>query len=177
MLDLDAGQYGTDLLPWLRRQNERPVRPRSQRPQEGLFLFEPINGSLFQRAVDPHVGGGIDPGPCLMVEILIVDERTTVEEPCSHVPYRAFDLALGFGSVGPAGSDPEAPMVGEAKELGVLQDAASIVPVIIDDHGLHLVEEQLGGYAAEVGKRVLQALGRDASWSYAGKTRSQKMRE
>ena len=158
MLDLDAGQDGTGLLPWLRRQNEGPVRPRSQGPQEVLFLFEPIDGALFQRAVDAHVGGGIDPGPCLMVEILIVDERTTVEEPFSHVPYRAFDLAFGLSSIRPAGSDPEAPMVGKAEELGVLEDAASLVPFIVDDHGLHLIEKQLGGHAAEVGKRVLQPL-------------------
>ena len=58
MLDLDAGQYGIDLLPWLRRQNEGPVRPRSQGPQEVLFLFESVNGSLFQRAVDADIGGG-----------------------------------------------------------------------------------------------------------------------
>jgi hypothetical protein len=157
MLDLDGRQEGTDLLLRLRRQNEGLVRPRSQGSEKVLFVFESIDGPLFQRAVDPHVGDGIDPGSCLMVEVLIVKELATVEEPFSHVPDGAFDFAFGLGSVGPAGSDPEAPVVGEAKELGVLQDVASIVSVIVDDDGLHLVEEQLGGDAAEVGKRALQA--------------------
>ena len=77
MLDLDGRQEGTNLLLRLRRQNEGPIRPRSQGPEKVLFVFEPIDGLLFQCAVDAHVGRGIDPESCLMVEILIVKELAT----------------------------------------------------------------------------------------------------
>jgi hypothetical protein len=63
--------------------------------------------------------------------------------------HRALDLALGLGSIQAAGADAEAPGRGEAQELGILQEPAAARPVVLDDHTLHQVEEDVLGHAAE----------------------------
>jgi hypothetical protein len=45
----------------------------------------------------------------------------------------------------------------EALELTVLDQATVVTPGVSDDHGLHLVEQQLMGHTPEVGKRRLEA--------------------
>lgn len=60
-----------------------------------MLPLEPVDGSLLQGAVDPHVGDGIDPGTSLMVEIIIVEEGTAVEEAPTPIAHGPFDLAFG----------------------------------------------------------------------------------
>ena len=74
-----------------------------------------------------------------------------------HVADRALDLALGLGPVGTAGPDAEAPVGGEAQELGILDHLAAVGSVIVDDHRLELVEEELPGDTVEVLQGLLEA--------------------
>jgi hypothetical protein len=85
----------------------------------------------------------------LIRETGLAQERMAVEEIAPHVALRALDLALGLGSIRAAGADAEAPVGGEAQELGILQEPAAARPVVLDDHTLHLVEEDVLGHAAE----------------------------
>lgn len=99
--------------------------------------------------MDPDIGHGIEPVERLGIEIGVTGELTAIEEALAHVTDGALDLPLGLGAVGAAGQNAEAPVSGEAQELGVFDHLASVGSVIVDDHGLHLVEEELLGYAAE----------------------------
>ena len=66
-----------------------------------------------------------------------------VEEALPQVADGALDLALGLRAVGAAGADPEAPVGGEAQELGVFEEPAAAGAAVLEDDGLELVEEQL----------------------------------
>ena len=83
----------------------------------------------------------IEPVAGLMVEVIVRREGPTVEEVRTHVADRSLDLALGLRSVGPAGPDPEVMMARKTQELGVLGQATSVVTLVLDDDGLHLVEQ------------------------------------
>src|SRR5439155_948369 len=53
-------------------------------------------------------------------------------------------------------ADPEAPVGGEAEELGILEQPSAAWAVVLDDHALHLIEEDLVGHAAERGEGPLE---------------------
>jgi hypothetical protein len=54
-------------------------------------------------------------------------------------------------------ANTKAAVRGKAHELGVLQQLTAAGTLVIDDHRLHLVEEQFGGHATEACERFLQA--------------------
>src|SRR5690606_5172121 len=108
-------------------------------------------------AVLPDIGPAGEPGQGLRVEILVPHEIASIHEAPSDVPDRPLHLALGPCSVGPAGADAEAPVSGEAEELGILHQLAALVAQIPGDDAGHLVEEDLAGHPAEEGERFLQA--------------------
>src|SRR6266516_3177769 len=68
--------------------------------------------------------------------------------PPAHVAHWALDLPLGLGPIRPAGLDPETPVRGKAQELGILQHPAARRTLVLEDHRLELIEDQLGRHAA-----------------------------
>src|SRR2546426_1880713 len=80
----------------------------------------------------------------------------SVEEIAAEIADRPLHLPLRFRSVGPARPDPKAPVRGEAEELGILEEPAAGRAVVLDDHTLHLIEEDLVGHPAEGGEGPLK---------------------
>src|SRR5205085_5543382 len=117
--------------------------------QEGRLL-------LRQSAHRDDAGGAMhaligmyQPAGALIGEVGVAQEGPTVEEIPAEIADRPLHLALGLGSVGTAGPDAEAPVGSEAEELWILEQPAAGRPVILDDHALHLIEEDLVGDATE----------------------------
>jgi len=67
-----------------------------------------------------------------------------------------FNLIRRFGPVWTADADTEFPVCGEPHELGVLEQLAANLSIILDDHRLHLIEQQLRRHATEERKRLFQ---------------------
>src|SRR5205807_8306790 len=99
---------------------------------------------------------GGQPVEGLGIEVGVAREAAAIEEALAHVANGPLDFALGLGAVRPAGADAEAPVGGEAQELGILDDAPALGTVIVDDHGLQLIEEQLGRDTAEEVEGLLE---------------------
>src|SRR5690606_440350 len=79
-----------------------------------------------------------------------------VHEALAEIPDRPLHLALGPGSIRPAGAYSKAPVRREAKELGILDQLSALVAQIPGDDARHLVEEDFARYAAEEGEGLLQ---------------------
>src|SRR6266700_919234 len=101
--------------------------------------------------------GALQPASALVGEVRVAQEGPPVEEIPAEIADRPLHLALGLGPVGTAGSDAEAPVGGEPEELRILKEPAAGRPMIVDDHALHLVEEDLVGHAAEGREGPLEA--------------------
>lgn len=71
------------------------------------------------------------------------------------VPHGPLDLALGLGAVRTTRPDTEAPLRGETQEYGIRGGFAAARPLIRDDDGLELVEQELVWHAAERAVRGL----------------------
>src|SRR5207342_2702956 len=68
------------------------------------------------------------------------------------------DLPLGLRAIRATRAWRETPMVRKAQKLGVAHERAAFEPQVARDHRLHLIEEQLLRYTAEVEKRVLESV-------------------
>src|SRR5260370_10929732 len=102
------------------------------------------------------ISDGREPALGLGVQIRIVQERAAVKETLAQVTDRPLDLAFGLRSVRPAGPRPEAPVGGEAQELGVEHQRAAAQSVVADDDRAHLIEQQLLWDTAERGEGALE---------------------
>ena len=98
----------------------------------------------------PDIRHRVEPVEGLGIEVGIPGEAAAVEEALAHVAHGALDLPLGLGPIGATRADPEAPVGGEAQELGILEDAPAQRAAVFEDDGLQLIEEQLGRDAPEV---------------------------
>src|SRR6266566_1957542 len=96
--------------------------------------------------------GALQPASALVGEVRVAQEGPTVEKIPAEIADRPLHLALGLGPVGTAGPDAEAPVGREAEELRILEEPAAGGPVILDDHALHLIEEDLVGDAPKAAK-------------------------
>src|SRR5262245_33680863 len=94
------------------------------------------------------------PAQDLRVQIRVVEALASVEEVLANVSNRALDLAFGAGAIGATCANAKIPVCRKAQELGVLEEFAADLSLIVDDHGLHLIEEQLGGHTTERSKRL-----------------------
>src|SRR5690606_20160240 len=108
------------------------------------------------RAVHSPIGHLIEPAKALIIQVGVAGELSSVDEIAAHVAHRPLHLALGLGAIGPTGPDAEAPVGGESEELRILQELAALQALILHHHRLHLIEEQLPRYAAEVREGLLQ---------------------
>ncbi len=101
--------------------------------------------------------GADEPASALVGEVRVPQEGPAVEEIAPEVADRPLDLALRLGAVGSARPDPKAPVGREAQELGILEEPAPGRAVVVEDHALHLIEEDLVGHAAEGREGPLEA--------------------
>ena len=138
-------------------QRERVVGPVGERPEHmALVAFEPFGRPLPGRVVDADVGHAPEPPLGLCVQVRVTGERAAVGEALADVADGPLDLPRRLRPVGPAGPGPEAPVDGEAEELGVLGHAPTLASQIPHDHALHLVEQEVLRHAAEEGEGRLQ---------------------
>ncbi len=116
----------------------------SERLQHGaLVAAEAHRRGLVGGAMVANIGHGGEPVQGLGIEVGVAGKGAAVQEALADVTDRPLDLALGLCAVGATGADPEAPVGGEAQELGILEDAASLGATILQNDGLELIEEQL----------------------------------
>ena len=73
-----------------------------------------------------------------------------VEGTRREVTDRALHLAFRLGAVRPTRPTAKAPVRREAQELGIRQELAVIRPLVVDDHGLQLIEEQFTRYTTKI---------------------------
>ena len=94
-----AGNLSRHLPPGRRRglaDTETPIglpRQGTQRPP--LVALEAVHRALSRRAVPAHVRRALQPAPRLLVQILVVRERASVEKAVAKVANRPLHLALG----------------------------------------------------------------------------------
>src|SRR5262249_32218800 len=121
-----------------------------QWPEQHTLIALVARAWYFSRGpMDPDVGRLCHPGQRPRVQIGVVEEAATIEEALAHIADRALHLALGLGTIWPAGTDAKAPVGGDAPKLGVLERSTADPALVVDDHRLHLVEEQFSGHAAK----------------------------
>src|SRR5690606_33291209 len=139
-----------------RQEDERAVGPLGQGEEAVLLVAkEALEGRLLRGLVDSPVRP-LEPAPQLVGQVSVAHELAAVDEVLSQVADGALDLALRLGPIGATGPGPKAPVRGKTQEFLVLDQPASAQPVVSADDGLHLVEEELFGHAADEGKGRLE---------------------
>lgn len=106
--------------------------------------------------MDPRIRRVLEPVRRLRREIGVPEELASVEQIAAHVADRPLDFAFGLGPVGPTGPDAKAPMRGATQELRILEQLAPVGTVVLEEDALHLIEEELGRDATEVGEGRFQ---------------------
>jgi len=116
-------------------------------------------------AVQPDIGHRIEPVAQLIVEIVEVTEGPGQEEVLADIAERPLHLALGLGTVGPAGLGLEAVMARQGQERAVVDDVALII--LAGHRRLHAVVENLDRQPAadhlRHAQRSRDPTGRDAA--------------
>ncbi len=97
------------------------------------------------------------PAGGLISEVSVAQNTPSVHKIVAEISNWALDLSLGLRPIGPTGTYAKAPVRREAQELRIFEQLAAVKAIILDDDGLHLVEEYFAGHAAKCRKRVLQA--------------------
>src|SRR5256886_16227972 len=92
----------------------------------------------------------------LIGQVGVAQKGPAIEEIPAEVANGPLHFALGLRPEGATRADPEAPVGGEAEELGILEQPSAAWAVVLDDHALHLIEEDLVGHAAERGEGPLE---------------------
>ena len=95
----------------------------------------------------PAIGNRVEPVPELKVEIVQVFEGTCEEEVLTDIAEWPLHLALGFGTIRPAGARLEAIMLRQCEQRAVIGDVTLIV--LAGHRGLHAVVEDLDRHAAD----------------------------
>ena len=93
----------------------------------------------------------------LLNDKLLVELQTTLTEPAcqrhvkrpAQVAVETLDLALGLGPVRLAWLVPEAAVLGEVEETGVVAVQAFAAHIAFDDDRLHVVVQDLARHTAE----------------------------
>src|SRR6267154_224482 len=156
-LDLDPGRprRAGPGRGW-RHEHQGAVRPGGQGQEGCLLLRQPTQGDDVGGAMHALIGAD-EPAGALIGQVGVAQEGPAVEEIAAEVADGPLHLALGLRPEGTARADPEAPVGGEAEELGILEQPPAAGAVVFENHALHLIEEDLAGHAAERGEGALQA--------------------
>ena len=126
--------------------------------EQALVPIESLARPLPGRGMHPDIGDLVEPVAALLIEIGIIGKRPPVHEIVAEIAHRTLHFALRLRAVGPARARREAPVMGEAEKLEIAHERAPLQPQIARDDRLHLIEEQLLWDAAEIAKRVLEAV-------------------
>jgi len=114
-----------------------PLTERGMRPDVG-HLDQPI--------CHPAVGGGTvqqQPGA-------LQARLKRIVETLPQIAVEALHLALGARPVWSAQPNPESRIVGQLQQASMVAVLASGVGITLQHHGLHVIEQDLSGNAAEV---------------------------
>src|SRR5688572_16346876 len=130
---------------------------RERLERRPLIALKAHARNLLRSAMHPSVGGLCRPRQRPCVKVGVVEKLTAIEKALAHVADRALDLALGAGAIRATGADPKSPVRRESRKLQVLEELAAARALVIDDHCLQLIEEQLGGYTAESAEGSFEA--------------------
>src|SRR6266568_2402486 len=156
-LDLDPGRprRAGPGRGW-RREHQGAVRPGGQGQEGRLLLRQPTQGDDVGGAMHALIGAD-EPAGTLIGQVGVAQEGPAVEEIAAEVADGPLHLALGLRPEGTARADPEAPVGGEAEELGILEQPPAARAVVLENHALHLIEEDLVGHATEGREGPLEA--------------------
>ena len=132
--------------------------------EQTLVAIESVARPLARRGVHPHIGDVVEPLASLLIEIGIIGKRAAVGEIVAEIAYGTLDFAFGLCAIRPTRARREAPVMRDAEKLEIAHECATLQPQVARDHRLHLIEEQLLRDAAEIAKRVLEALSVRMSW-------------
>ena len=124
--------------------------------KEPLITFESVCGALSGGGMRAYVRHFPKPALKLRIKVCIVDELTAVEEVLPHVAYRPLHLTFRFGSIRSARPSLEAPVVGKANKLDVLDQRSALFPPVLNDDRFHLVEQYFLRHTAEEPKCLLK---------------------
>ena len=123
------------------------VRGERQRQQCRLLLGKSLIDDAMGGRMPPAIGNRVEPVPELKVEIVQVFEGTCEEEVLTDIAEWPLHLALGFGTIGPAGARLEAIMPRQIDQAAVIDDGA--FAVLAKDGRLHPVVENLSRHPAD----------------------------
>ena len=104
------------------------------------------------------IGHTIEPQLPLVIEIGIVQERTTVDEIATQVTDRPLDFAFRLRAIGAARARREVPVAGEAEKLRIADERAALEPQVARDNGAHLIEQQLLRDTTEKSEGLFEAV-------------------
>ena len=108
--------------------------------------------------MNPHIGDLGEPAGALIGEVRIPKKLAAVEKAGAEVADRSLDFAFCLRAIRTARANTEAPVRGEAPELGIFQQLPAARALIFDDDGLELIEQHLHRHATEVREGALQHL-------------------
>jgi len=89
--------------------------------------------------MQPNIGDRVQPFAELQVQVISVAERAAKEEVLTDIAVRPFDLALGFGPIGPACTRQSAVMVQQGNQRPIVDH--DTLGILIDHRGFHPVVE------------------------------------
>ena len=113
---------------------------------------KPCKGNLSGGAMHTRVGGGVEPGQRLSVEIFQVRKMQAWPEVPPHLFHAVLDLALRLRPIRLAGLWAEACHIGKVKKTGIpMHDIVSITP---RHHTFEVIVEQMLGNASQVSKSM-----------------------
>src|SRR5690348_2318530 len=99
----------------------------------------------------------LQPAQRFGIEIGIADKLAAVDEIAAEEAHRPLDLPLGLRPIRATRANAKAPVPREAEKLRILEQLAAIGPLVVDDDGFELIEEQLVRHAAEIRKGGFEA--------------------
>ena len=131
-----------------------------------LLVAQAIDRLASRGAVKPLVGDVLLPPPDLGVGSDDIELQTGLLEPrrqrhverAAQIAVEAFNLAFGASAVWAAQFDDETAVLGVVEKSSMVAVLSRTIDIAFQDNGLHAVEQQALGNAAERDERLLMAL-------------------
>jgi len=145
--------------------------------QVGLFFAQTVRRLASRGAVQTLVSHFRLPAPDFGIGGDDVEAPSGLLEPgyqgnvegAAQVAVEPFDLALGSRTVRAAQFDDEAAVFGRVEKSCVIAVLSRTIDIALQDDGLHVVEQQAFGNAAQRGKSLLMAVDQGSHFHVADK--------